>query len=204
MEAKKVRLALVGLGKMGISHFSIANAHPATEVVVCDAADFLLDGIKKYSKRPAFRDYDEMLASGELDAVIDRDAVAPARADGAQGARPRPPRVLREALLPRLARVRRRWRQRPPTRASSPGRLPLPLRRRVPGDEADRRRRRASATITHVLAEAYGPVVLRPKGSTWRTDRTEGGGLPLRLRRTSDQPPQLVLRPAGTAFRAPS
>ena len=66
MEAKKVRLALVGLGKMGISHFSIANAHPATEVVVCDAADFLLDGIKKYSKRPAFRDYDEMLASGEL------------------------------------------------------------------------------------------------------------------------------------------
>jgi predicted dehydrogenase len=30
--------------------------------------------------------------------------------------------------------------------------------------------------ISHVLAEAYGPVVLRPKGSTWRTQRTEGGG----------------------------
>jgi predicted dehydrogenase len=27
-----------------------------------------------------------------------------------------------------------------------------------------------------VLAEAYGPVVLKPKGGTWRTQRTEGGG----------------------------
>jgi len=27
-----------------------------------------------------------------------------------------------------------------------------------------------------VLAEAYGPVVLKPKGATWRTDRREGGG----------------------------
>jgi predicted dehydrogenase len=31
-------------------------------------------------------------------------------------------------------------------------------------------------TVTHVVAEAYGPVVLRPKGSTWRTQRAEGGG----------------------------
>jgi scyllo-inositol 2-dehydrogenase (NADP+) len=27
-----------------------------------------------------------------------------------------------------------------------------------------------------VLAEAYGPVVLRPQGSTWRSRRSEGGG----------------------------
>ena len=30
--------------------------------------------------------------------------------------------------------------------------------------------------IHHVRAEAYGPVVLRPKGSTWRTSKNEGGG----------------------------
>jgi predicted dehydrogenase len=34
----------------------------------------------------------------------------------------------------------------------------------------------ALGTISHVLAEAYGPVVLRPKGSTWRTRRSDGGG----------------------------
>ena len=26
------------------------------------------------------------------------------------------------------------------------------------------------------MAEAYGPVVLKPKGSTWRTQSTQGGG----------------------------
>ena len=34
----------------------------------------------------------------------------------------------------------------------------------------------AIGEVTHVLAEAYGPVVLKPKGSTWRTQRAEGGG----------------------------
>src|SRR5207253_251221 len=34
----------------------------------------------------------------------------------------------------------------------------------------------AIGTVTHVLAEAYGPVVLKPKGSTWRTQSSEGGG----------------------------
>jgi predicted dehydrogenase len=30
--------------------------------------------------------------------------------------------------------------------------------------------------VHHVRAEAYGPVVLRPKGLTWRAKKTEGGG----------------------------
>nr|WP_243837775.1 Gfo/Idh/MocA family oxidoreductase [Rhodovulum visakhapatnamense] len=34
----------------------------------------------------------------------------------------------------------------------------------------------ALGRVTHVLAEAYGPVVLRPKRTTWRTDKAEGGG----------------------------
>jgi predicted dehydrogenase len=34
----------------------------------------------------------------------------------------------------------------------------------------------ALGKITHVLAEAYGPVVLRPKRATWRTSKEEGGG----------------------------
>jgi predicted dehydrogenase len=34
----------------------------------------------------------------------------------------------------------------------------------------------ALGRITHVLAEAYGPVVLRSKRSTWRSQKSEGGG----------------------------
>ena len=30
--------------------------------------------------------------------------------------------------------------------------------------------------LHHVRIEAYGPVVLRPKGSTWRSQKSEGGG----------------------------
>jgi scyllo-inositol 2-dehydrogenase (NADP+) len=30
--------------------------------------------------------------------------------------------------------------------------------------------------LHHVRAEAYGPVVLRPKGATWRSQKSEGGG----------------------------
>jgi len=34
----------------------------------------------------------------------------------------------------------------------------------------------AIGKVTHVLAEAYGPVVLKPKRKSWRTDKSVGGG----------------------------
>jgi predicted dehydrogenase len=34
----------------------------------------------------------------------------------------------------------------------------------------------AIGRVTHVLAEAYGPVVLKPQGSTWRSKKALGGG----------------------------
>ncbi len=34
----------------------------------------------------------------------------------------------------------------------------------------------AIGTVSSVLGEAYGPVVLRPKGGTWRSHKDEGGG----------------------------
>jgi predicted dehydrogenase len=34
----------------------------------------------------------------------------------------------------------------------------------------------AIGRVTHVLAEAYGPVVLRAKRQTWRSQKSEGGG----------------------------
>ena len=35
---------------------------------------------------------------------------------------------------------------------------------------------KAIGEIHHIRAEAYGPVVLRPKGTTWRSQKSEGGG----------------------------
>ena len=45
-----------------------------------------------------------------------------------------------------------------------------------PRGQAAARRRAPSATVTHVLAEAYGPWCSSRRARTWRSQRTEGGG----------------------------
>ena len=45
-----IRTAMVGLGKMGLSHLAILRAHPALEVVAgCDSSAYLTDILSKYS-----------------------------------------------------------------------------------------------------------------------------------------------------------
>lgn len=173
--SKKLRLGVVGLGKMGISHFSIANAHEATETVICDTSGYVLDAIAKYSGRPAYRDFDKMLDEADLDAVM---IVTPSSSHAA---------MVRKALerglhvfcekpfcldhrdaeaLSALAREKGLVSQ-------------VGYHYRYVGAFQEMKRivdSRALGEITHVLAEAYGPVILRPKGTTWRTNRAEGGG----------------------------
>lgn len=175
MSKNVVKLAVVGLGKMGLSHFSIANAHPRTEVVACDASGFMLDGIAKYSGRPAFKDFDDMLAKEQLDAMI---IATPSRLHAP---------MVRKALERGIHVFCEKpfcldWHE-------SEALTELAVERglisqvgyhyRYVGAFQEMKRiidAGALGQITHVLAEAYGPVVLRPKGTTWRTDRAEGGG----------------------------
>src|SRR5688572_7431771 len=66
-----VRVGVVGLGKMGISHLSIVGAHPRTEVAaVCDSLGYVLDVLAKYTAVPTYTSWQKMLASADLDAVI--------------------------------------------------------------------------------------------------------------------------------------
>jgi predicted dehydrogenase len=58
-----VRMGLVGLGKMGVSHLAIANAHPAvTLAAVCDSSGYSLQVLNKYA---AFRTYTPTLREAE-------------------------------------------------------------------------------------------------------------------------------------------
>ena len=60
-----------GLGKMGLSHLSIANALDDFEVVaVCDNSKLVTDVLGKVTGLRGFNDYDEVLRLQELDAVI--------------------------------------------------------------------------------------------------------------------------------------
>lgn len=170
-----IRLGVVGLGKMGISHFSIANAHAHTDVSICDTSGYVLDLISRYSGRPAYRDYDRMLAEADLDAVI---IATPSQTHSS---------LVRKALehglhvfcekplclnygeskeLASLAHDKKLVNQ-------------VGYHYRYVGAFQEMKRiveSGALGQISHVLAEAYGPVILRTKGRTWRTVRAEGGG----------------------------
>src|SRR5690242_7407813 len=66
-----IRTAIIGLGKMGISHCSILGAHPDVNLVaVCDSSSLVIDGFKKYSRFECFTDYKKMINTMNLDAVF--------------------------------------------------------------------------------------------------------------------------------------
>lgn len=173
----RTRVGIIGVGKMGISHQAILGAHPRVEVTsVCDRATFVTSALRKHTGVATFRDHEEMIASGALDAVFVATPTAahfevasfalehglhvfvekPLCLDPAQSRR-----------LADLARARRRANQ-------------VGYHNRFIGTFREARRLvRAGALgeVYHVGGTAFGPVVVRPRtGLTWRARRAEGGG----------------------------
>lgn len=68
----KVRIGIIGMGRMGITHYSIINTHPAVEIVsVSDTSELTLSMLKKYlPKLKTYTDYNEQLKAGDLDGVV--------------------------------------------------------------------------------------------------------------------------------------
>lgn len=171
-----IRLAVVGLGKMGLSHHAMINAHPRVHVAaVCDATGYVLDVLNKYTGVPTYTDFDLMLQEVELDAIIIatpsslHSKMVKAALDKNLHVFCEKPFCLNtkegEALL-RSADEKQLVNQ-------------VGYHYRFVGAFQEVKRLldvNAIGEVTHMLAEAYGPVVLKPKGSTWRTQRAEGGG----------------------------
>jgi len=171
-----IRAGLVGLGKMGISHCAILNAHPNVELVaVCDSAQYVLGVLNKYTGVRTYGDFRRMIDEVALDCVV---VATPSRthADVVQYALERDLDVFCEKpfvldpldgeRLVELARGRGRVTQ-------------VGYHYRFVGAFREARRlleAGALGRVHHLRAEAYGPVVLRPRGSTWRSARAEGGG----------------------------
>ena len=66
-----LRVALFGLGKMGLSHLAIVNTHPDVELVaVCDTSEYLLNVLSKHASLRTYSDYRKVLADEKLDAVL--------------------------------------------------------------------------------------------------------------------------------------
>lgn len=171
-----LRLAVVGLGKMGLSHHAMINAHPRVKVeAVCDSTGYVLDVLNKYTGVRTYTDFAAMLAEVPLDAII----IATPSSMHAK---------MVKAALDKGLHV---FCEKPFCLDTKDGEMATRLAKekglvnqvgyhyRFVGAFQEVKRLLDAETIgevTHVLAEAYGPVVLKPKGSSWRTQRAEGGG----------------------------
>ena len=66
-----LNVGLVGLGKMGISHFGILKAHSNVNLQsVCDPAKMVTWGINKYTGVATYSKFEKMLSKEKLDAVF--------------------------------------------------------------------------------------------------------------------------------------
>jgi scyllo-inositol 2-dehydrogenase (NADP+) len=171
-----IRTAMVGLGKMGLSHLAILRAHPAIDLVAgCDATAYLTDILEKHTGLKCYADFDRMLDAEKLDALV---VATPSKLHAAMVGKAlerglhlfcEKPFVLDVADGERLIAT-----------ARDKGLVTqVGYHYRFVGafKEAARLvKSGALGTVHHVRAEAYGPVVLRAKGGTWRSAKSEGGG----------------------------
>lgn len=171
-----IKIAVVGLGKMGLSHLAIVGAQPDIELcAVCDSSSYVLGVLKKYTGVTAYSDYRAMLRELDLDAVLiatpSRTHAGMVRAAIDHGLhvfceKPFTLSVKEGEELTALAREKGLVTQ-------------VGYHNRFVGAFAEVKRlldAGAIGTVTHATGEAYGPVVLKPKGGTWRSHKAEGGG----------------------------
>ena len=65
------KIALIGVGKMGLSHLAIANSTPGIQVMaICDVSKPLLRVIDKNTKFACYSDYKKMIKEVDLDGVM--------------------------------------------------------------------------------------------------------------------------------------
>lgn len=171
------RTGLVGVGKMGISHYAILGAHPrVTVAAVCDSLSYVTSALRKHLGVETFKDYRKMIDGAGLDAVFIASPTA-THFEVAAYALERGLHVFVEKPLSldaeqsrRLAELARRR-----GRANQVGyhnRFIATFR-----EAARLARAGALGEVYHISGSAFGQVVIRPRsGFTWRSRRSEGGG----------------------------
>jgi len=70
--SNKIKLAIIGIGRMGITHYSIINTHPAVIIkAVVDSSSLVTNLIHKYINTiHTYTDYNDLFENENLDAII--------------------------------------------------------------------------------------------------------------------------------------
>lgn len=72
MADSKLKLAIIGIGRMGITHYSIINSHPDVEIkAIVETSSLIIELMKKYLKGiNTYTDFFKLFEDEVLDAVI--------------------------------------------------------------------------------------------------------------------------------------
>ncbi len=161
---------------MGISHLSILGAHPDVEVVgVCDTSKIVNDFLSRYGKFNCFTDYKKMITEVKPEAVV---VAVPTKfhysmikdlvESGIHVFAEKPFCLNAKQGEELVALV-----------ASKKVVNQVGYHNKFIGTFSEVKKivkSGALGTIHHFVAESYGPVVIRAKQETWRSDPEEGGG----------------------------
>lgn len=171
-----IRAGIIGLGKMGISHCAILGAHPEVDLVgVCDTSTLVLDGFKRHTSKECFTDYKKMIDNMNLDCVV---IASPTKfhAEMVNYALDHKLHVFCEKPFALNYEEGKQL-------AEKASKLALVnqvgYHNRFLGTFQEVKRlldSKVIGDIYHFLGESYGPVVLKEKGSTWRSEKGQGGG----------------------------
>ena len=171
-----IKVAVIGLGKMGLSHLAMINALDDFSVVaICDSATMVGGVIEKYGALKYLADYDAVLDLPELDAIV---IATPSTTHAAMvgKALARGLHVFCEKPLTLTAEESEAL----ASEATQRGLVAqVGYHNRFIGTFGEAKRlidAGALGRVTHVLAEAYGPVVLKKAKPTWRGKAGQGGG----------------------------
>lgn len=171
-----IKIALIGAGKMGVSHLSILGAHPDVEVVgVSDTTKMVLDVFRKFSSFPCYSEYEEMLQSAKPEAVF----VAV-------------PTKFHASIVKKILEGGKHvFAEKPLCLYAEEGKDLIELafknnlinqvgyHNKFIGTFKEVKRiidNGFLGDIFHFVGEAYGPVVIRTKQENWRSKPSEGGG----------------------------
>lgn len=171
-----IKVAIIGLGKMGMSHCAILGGHPDVEVVaMCDTDSLLQSAFKKLTRIACYTDYKLMIDETKPDAVF---VVTPTR-------------LHYEMTMYAMEKGCHVFCEKPFSLTLEEGYQMVALAKvknlvnqvgyvnRYFGTFNEMKRLLATGIIGtpfHFFGENYGPVVLKKKGGTWRSKKVAGGG----------------------------
>ena len=171
-----IKGAVIGLGKMGLSHTAIIRAHANVELVaVCDTSPIVLDFFKKFSPVKTYKDYKELIDKENIDFVL----IAT-------------PTTLHYPITKySLEKGLHVFCEKPFSHSSVQGKELVELagqkglvnqvgyHNQFIGTFREMKRLIKNdilGNLVHFTGEAYGPVVTKENGGTWRSNPGEAGG----------------------------